>query len=223
MSIRVERQNLLFVLSAPSGGGKSTLCRRLLESDSDLAYSVSTTTRPKRAGEVEGVAYNFVSVEEFDRLRREGAFVESATVHDHLYGTRRDLIERTLAGGRDVLMDVDVQGAASIRRVSERAVLIFVLPPSMRILEERLRRRESDGEEAIRRRLATAREEIARAAEFDYVVLNDSLDDAVAETRGIIRAERRRLRNVRIVCEGEGDLRVGPSGTAGQAPTGGWR
>ena len=198
MTIQLIRKNLLFVLTAPSGAGKTSVHRALIAGDPQLAYSVSTTTRPMREGEINGESYDFVTVEQFERMRASSEFLESAMYMGNLYGTRRDLVERFLTGGRDVIMDVDVQGARSIRASGVDAALIFILPPSMTELERRLRRRATEGEEVIEQRMARAREEIAAAMEFDYLVINDDLERAVAETRAIIAAERRRARRQTI-------------------------
>jgi len=206
MTISTDRPNVIVVLTAPSGGGKTVITRALLESDPSLAYSLSTTSRPKRPDEIDGVSYNFVSREEFERLRAQGVFLESATVHGHLYGTRRDIIEKRLAEGRDIIMDIDVQGARSMKRATDRAITIFILPPSLETLEKRLRARASDREADVERRLADARAEIAQASRFDYLVVNDVLEGTIAQIRAIIQAERRRASRQRIVCEGEGEL-----------------
>jgi len=203
---------MLVVITSPSGGGKTTLVRALLESDPDLAYSISTTTRPPREGEVEGKDYNFISRNEFRRLIKRGVFLEWAEVYGNLYGTRRDRIEQLLSSGRDVVADLDVQGAMSVRRQMPDAVLIFLLPPSMEALEERLRCRGKDPERVIARRLSAAREEIRAVAWFDYVVVNDELEKALGEIRSIIAAER--CKTTRRVLEP-----VGVAGSEG-APAG---
>lgn len=206
MSIATQRQNLLFVFSAPSGCGKSTICEALLSSDAGLVFSLSSTTRAPRPGDVEGETYDFTTREQFEQLRDDGVFFESAEVHGNLYGTRRDLIERQLDNGLDVILDIDVQGALMVTERSDRAVLIFILPPSMEELADRLRGRGSDEEDVIEQRLVNARGEIAQAGLFDYVVTNDSLERAIDEVRAIIAAERRRVGRLRIVCKGEGEL-----------------
>jgi guanylate kinase len=196
VSIRLERRGILIVVSSPSGGGKSTILRKLREKDTSLDYSVSTTTRPPRTGEVDGKAYFFVSDEQFDRMIREGRFFEWAHVHGYRYGTRRDIIEEKLARGRDVLLDLDTQGAMSVKRLAPESVIIFLLPPSMEVLEKRLRARNLDSEETIELRLKNARDEIACAERYDYVVINDKLSDTVETVRAIIRAERHRTPRV---------------------------
>jgi guanylate kinase len=199
----LQRRHILFVISSPSGGGKTTLVDALRRSDSSLAYSVSTTTRPRRPAETDGGDYNFVSRKEFRRLIDQGRFLEWAEVHGNLYGTRRDLVERLLQSGRDVILDVDVQGAMSLRRAMPDAALIFIVPPSMASLEERLRRRADEPEANIAERLRNARGELQAARRFDYLVMNEQLDEAVAALCAIIAAER--CRAVRSTLETTGE------------------
>ncbi|MEK7743952.1 MAG: guanylate kinase [Elusimicrobiota bacterium] len=181
----------LLIISAPSGAGKTTVCRRLLAKDKSLRYSVSYTTRPPRAGEAPGKHYHFVSEEDFRRRARLGEFLETAVVHGNLYGTPRRFISEQIRAGRVVLGDIDVQGAASITRRMPEAVTVFLLPPSWARLEDRLRRRDGSGE-SVERRLANARMEMSRAREYRYWVVNDSLSDAVAQVGSVIEAERLR-------------------------------
>jgi guanylate kinase len=192
VSIQLQRKGILIVVSSPSGGGKSTILRQLLAGDPTLDYSVSTTTRPPRSGELDGEAYFFVSDERFDQIIREGRFYEWAHVHGYRYGTRRDIIEEKLARGRDVLLDLDTQGALSVKRLAPDSVIVFLLPPSMEVLEQRLRARNLDSDETIELRLKNARDEIACAENYDYIVINDKLSDTVETVRAIIRAERHR-------------------------------
>ena len=206
---------MLIVLSGPSGSGKTTIVQALLAADPSLALSVSTTTRPSRPGEVEGQSYSFVSREEFQRLIRDGQFLEWAEVYGNLYGTRRDRVQKLLEGGRDVALALDIQGAMSVRRCRPDAVLIFLLPPSMEVLEERLRARGLDSAEAIAQRLRDAAEEIRAASPFDYLVVNDRLDDAVAAVRAIIEAERCRTVRRLEACDREPPAREGGTGAAG--------
>lgn len=184
-------RGLLFVVSAPSGTGKTTVCRRLLERDPRLALSVSHTTRPPRPGEVGGRDYHFVSHRAFRELVERGAFVEFAEYGGNLYGTSDAELERILERGKDALLEIEVQGAAQIRDRRPDARLIFLLPPSVEVLEARLRGRGTDDEEAIQKRLALARRELAAAPNFDYAVVNDDLDRTVETLREIIDAERR--------------------------------
>ncbi len=191
-TLSTSRSGLLIVLSAPSGGGKSSLAKALLGADPRLEYSVSVTTRPQRPNETDGRHYRFVSAEEFDRLVTAGAFYEHALVHGNRYGTRRDVVEGAMAEGRDILLDLDVQGGLNVKRQTSEAVLVFLLPPSLEVLRHRLEQRGTDDHEVIERRLANAEEEIRHWQDYDYAVMNDDLDLAVARVRGIVEAERHR-------------------------------
>jgi guanylate kinase len=176
----------LFIVSAPSGAGKSTLCRRLLARRPELRYSVSTTTRPPREGEVNGVDYWFTDQATFLAGIREGRWAEWAQVHDHYYGTSADFIAAERAAGRDVLLDIDVQGAAQLRATYPEAVTIFIMPPSMHVLRQRLEQRGADPAEVIAKRLANARQEMAQRGRYRYVVVNDRLDAAVEALEAIV-------------------------------------
>ena len=177
------------ILSAPSGAGKTTITRRLLEVRKDVGYSVSATTRTPRPGEVDGVAYHFVSTAEFERAVRNGKFAEYARVHGNMYGTLRREVERVLASGRNVVMDIDVQGAMQFSASFPDAVRIFVLPPSGEALLERLKDRGTEDSATIATRLRDAIGEIGVIGEFEYVVVNDQLERAVAQVSCIIDAE----------------------------------
>lgn len=179
-----------FVISAPSGTGKTTLCGRLLAQDSNLRFSVSHTTRPPRKGETEGDDYHFVSEARFKELVREDAFLEFARYAGNLYGTSFAGIEDSLKLGFDILLEIEVQGAAKIRASNFDAIFIFLLPPSMKVLDQRLRDRGTDSDEVIERRLKEGSPEISMASMFDYAVINDDLREAVANVRQIIDAER---------------------------------
>jgi guanylate kinase len=188
------RRGLLIILSSPSGAGKSTLARRLLEADPDVDFSISATTRPPRPGEVEGREYAFRSRAAFEAMAAAGELLEWAEVFGYLYGSPKAPVEAAIAGGRDVLFDVDWQGGQQIRNsaLREAAVSIFILPPSIAALEQRLIARGQDGEEVIARRMAKARDEISHWAEYDYVLVNDNLARCEAELGAIIAAERLR-------------------------------
>ncbi len=180
------------ILSSPSGGGKTTIARALLAQRRDLGYSVSCTTREPRKGEVDGVDYFFLKVDEFDSAAKRGDFAEWACVHGQKYGTLKREVERVLSSGKHVIMDIDVQGARQFAEVFERSALIFVLPPSSDVLVERLRGRRSEAREALIRRLETAIEEFKAVSMYHYIVVNDRLDIAVARVSSIIDAEASR-------------------------------
>lgn len=184
------------ILSAPSGGGKTTIARRLLERRSDVGYSISCTTRRPRAGEVTGRDYFFITPEEFRARRERGEFAESAEVHGHWYGTLRSEIERVLADGKHVIMDIDVQGAAQLRRAFPQAVMVFVLPPSADVLLERLRARKTEDRASLARRMMNALEELRHAEDYQYVVVNDDLERAVSRVSAVIDAEMSRCERV---------------------------
>jgi guanylate kinase len=187
----LTRGNVI-VISAPSGAGKSTLVKRLLASVPSLTFSVSHTTRPPRLGEKDGREYFFVTPAQFKRMLAGREFVEWAKVHDHLYGTSWRQLRDAQAMGEDILLDIDIQGHAQVRRRLPDAISVFVLPPSFRILEHRLRRRHSDASEVIAKRLAVAREEIRHWREYDYLVVNDRLSRATAALRAVVIGARLR-------------------------------
>lgn len=177
------------ILSSPSGAGKTTIAKALLQARKDIGYSVSCTTRSPRAGEVEGKDYYFVSRTDFIERMSEGAFAEWAEVHGNLYGTLKTEIQRVLGEGRHVMMDVDIQGAALLRRSFPSVVTIFVLPPSGEVMLDRLRNRKTEGKEAIVRRLESALQELQAVEDYEYVVVNDVLDESVRRVSSIIDAE----------------------------------
>lgn len=189
----IRRRGLMLVLSSPSGAGKSTIARNLLESDPGLELSVSVTTRARRGSEIEGVHYHFRSKREFEILRDNDALLEWAEVHGNFYATPREPAEKAMAEGRDMLFDIDWQGALQLKeKMRGDIVSIFILPPSMKELKARLKRRAEDSDEVIARRLENARLEIEQWREYDYVVVNHDLNTAFAEVRAIVTAERLR-------------------------------
>ena len=185
----------LFVIAAPSGAGKTTLTRLALAQNPRLALSISTTTRAPRPGEENGVHYHFVSVETFHQMQAAGDFLESAEVHGNFYGTSRQGIEALLAADRDVILEIDWQGAQQIRQIYPESVGIFILPPSFDVLESRLQGRGTDSPEIIARRVANAREELRHLNEFPYVIINENLNEALAELLAVFTAARMRLEN----------------------------
>jgi guanylate kinase len=187
-----RRRGLLFVVSAPSGTGKTTVAERLVQLVPDLRLSRSYTSRAARLGELDGVDYNFITRTRFEQMVAADAFLEWADVFGNLYGTCATDAERDLAAGCDLVLVIDVQGARQVRRRGIPTIGVFVLPPSFEVLEQRLRGRSKDAEEAIRRRLATARAEVDAVAEYDYVIVNDELDACVDRLRAIVLAERAR-------------------------------
>jgi guanylate kinase len=183
----------LLVLSAPSGGGKSSIARNLLQGRDDLGYSVSATTRPMREGEREGVDYHFLTGDEFLRRREAGEFLESATYGGHLYGTLRSEIDRIFAAGRHAVLDIEIEGARQIRASFPNSLHLFVLPPSAEVLIGRLKGRNTEPAKVVRERIARAVEELDAVAEYDYVVVNQDLVIAVAQVAAILDAEARRV------------------------------
>ncbi len=186
-------QGNLFIVSAPSGAGKTSLLKALLERDGGLKLSVSHTTRAPRPGEEDGVHYHFVSVDEFMRLAGEGAFLEQAQVFDNYYGTSQAAVQSLLDEGHDVVLEIDWQGARQVRKAFPEAVSIFIMPPSVEALRQRLGNRGQDDEAVIERRMRDARSELSHYAEYDYLVVNDDFDLALDELRCIVRAERLKL------------------------------
>jgi len=186
------RRGTLFVVSAPSGAGKTTLCREVRQRVPGLAYSISVTTRAPRPGEMHGVDFEFVDETRFRAMIAAGEFAEHAVVHGHLYGTRARTLERALAAGTDVLLDIDTQGAARLKEHSPEAVLVFIVAPSMAELGQRLRERRSDNDTDIARRLTRAREEIALWKRYDYLIVNRDVKEALDQLEAIIAAERAR-------------------------------
>jgi len=187
-----QRRGLMLVLSSPSGAGKSTIARHLIE-DKDIVLSVSVTTRGRRPSEIDGVHYHFIDKKKFERMRDQGDLLEWAEVHGNCYGTPREPVELALSGGKDVLFDIDWQGADQVARaMPEDLVRIFVLPPTMRELAARLERRAEDTAEVIAKRLANARAEIEHWRDYDYVIINKDLQTSLEKARAILYAERMR-------------------------------
>jgi guanylate kinase len=186
----------VFIISAPSGSGKSTLVHRLMQSVTKLTFSISYTTRPPRPSETPGVDYIFISRAEFEERLAKAEFLEYAQVFDNYYGTHRSTFEQAAHAGRDLVLDIDVQGARQLKVAIPEAISIFVLPPSREVLEQRLRARSQDSEEVIQRRLKGAAEEVRNYTQYDYVLINREIDESAARLASIVRAER--LRKARM-------------------------
>ena len=182
----------LFVVSAPSGAGKTSLVHALLNINPQIELSVSYTTRDPRPGERDGKDYHFISRETFTAMTGRGEFLESAAVYGNLYGTSQAWIAAEIAGGRDILLEIDWQGAAQVRRLFPECISIFIVPPSLEVLEQRLRGRGKDSDQVIARRIAAVREDVAHVAEFDYVIINDNLNEALRELNAVVLSARLR-------------------------------
>ena len=189
----IERRGVMLVLSSPSGAGKSSIARNLLDMDDNLKLSVSVTTRARRGSEIDGVHYEFITVAQFDRLKNSDALLEYAEVHGNFYGTPRESVEEAMAKGKDMLFDIDFQGGQQLMEKARGDVVsVFILPPSMQELESRLHRRAEDSQEVIKQRLHNAKIEIPHWREYDYVIVNADLEVAMNEVRSILTAERLR-------------------------------
>jgi len=182
----------LFIISAPSGTGKTSLVKALLQADPDLSLSISHTSRPPRAEEINGRDYHFVSEATFRQMLIRGEFLESAEVYGNLYGTSQKWILEAMKSGRDILLEIDCQGAKQVRQIFPQAVGIFILPPSTETLEIRLKKRGQDNIDVIQKRLTAAREEVSHVSEFDYVIINNKLEEALGDLTCIVRAEHLR-------------------------------
>ncbi len=198
-----DRRGVMFVISSPSGAGKSALSRLLLQSDTEISLSVSVTTRPRRPSEVDGVHYHFLTVKGFQALRDRGDLLESAEVHGNFYGTPRAPVDEALGAGRDVLFDIDVQGTLQLyEKMRPDVVSVFILPPSIPELERRLRRRAEDSDAVIARRLINAEGEIARWSDYDYALVNADIEQCFGQLRQILAVERmKRHRQTRLGAE----------------------
>lgn len=183
----------LFIFSAPSGAGKTSLVRALLETTGYIGVSVSHTTRAPRPGETSGKDYHFVSVDDFQAMVSRGAFLEHAQVFDNFYGTSQEWVESELSAGRDVILEIDWQGAEQVRRLMPDTISVFIAPPSIEALRERLQKRGQDNDDIIERRMRDARNEMSHYGEYDYLIINDDFDNTVEELRAIIIARRHRL------------------------------
>lgn len=198
LMLKLFRRGIFFVLSAPSGAGKTTLYRGVMKQLSDMTYSISYTTRRPRSGETDGVDYCFVGRPVFEEMIGAGEFVEWAEVHGELYGTHRRTLQATLEAGKDIILDIDVQGAQQLRESFNKGVFIFVFPPSLDELEKRLRGRDTDSDEVINRRLCIATKEMALYKNYDYLIINDDLAQATSSVIHIIQAERLNMKHLDV-------------------------
>lgn len=194
----MKRRGILFVISGPSGVGKGTIREALLKNMQDIEVSVSATTRPPRPGEVHGKDYFFLSRDEFKKMIEEDKFLEWANVYQNYYGTPRDFVIENLQQGKDVLLEIDIQGAMQVKSKMPEGVFIFIYPPDIKTLSERLCTRGKDSKESIERRLAACEEELRHVKYYDYVVVNDELEAAVKKTEAIIIAERCKIKNIEL-------------------------
>ncbi len=183
----MKKRGTLFVISSPSGGGKSTIISHLLDQEDNLYYSVSATTRKPRKGEKDGDDYHFITREEFEAKIKNNEFIEWAEVHNNLYGTLKSEIDKALEKGRNVILDIDVQGGESIKKIIPDSVLIFLMPPSIEVLENRLKKRGTESELSLKQRLKAAKHEIKYADKYDFQVINNKLEDTVNEVKTIIK------------------------------------
>ena len=192
MGVIVKRRGMLLIISGPSGTGKGTLVKKLMESDPSIGFSCSVTTRAPRSGEIEGIHYHFIDDAEYDRMLAEDAFLEHATVHGHRYGTQKKQVEQMLACGKNVLLDIDPQGALSIMDHVADYVSVFILPPSFNALRVRLHTRNTDDPVEIERRLRNARREVLNIGRYQYALINDDLELAFTQLQAIVNAEKQR-------------------------------
>lgn len=193
MSLKMKDEGILLVVSGPSGAGKGTICSAVREKYPNLEYSISMTTRAPRNGEMEGVSYFFRTDEQFKKLVEEDAFLEYARVYDHYYGTPKKYVLDKIQAGRSVLLEIDIQGAMQVKKRYPKGVFVYIVPPSLEILSQRIHARGTDSEEVIQNRLAQITNELSMMHQYDYVVVNDVLEDAVHKTCAIIEAEKCKL------------------------------
>lgn len=216
--LRIQQfmHGILFIISSPSGGGKGTLIREVLRTVPNIGYSISFTTRKMREGEIHGQHYFFVTHAEFEKLIEQGEFIEYANVHGNFYGTSKTQVLKEISNGRDIILEIDVQGAESVRQAMREAVGVFILPPSYQVLRERLTLRQTETAEDLALRLINADGEVRRYTEFDYVIVNDQLDKATLDLQSVIYAERvrreRQLEAVKLILDTFEDYRTNSIG-----------
>ncbi len=199
----MKKKGMIIIVSAPSGAGKTSICDALIKSDKNIIYSVSTTTREPRKGEKNGREYFFVNDSEFKKMVKTNMFVEWAKVHDHFYGTSKKVLEQTINKGKDILLDIDVQGAVKIKKQYKEALMIFITTPSLKVLKERLIKRNKDSMAVIKRRIENAKKELTYLPKYDYLILNDKLDKSIQEVKSVICAERLSIKRNKNICGGK--------------------
>ena len=199
----MKKNGMIIIVSAPSGAGKTSICDALIKSDKNIVYSVSTTTRKPRKGERNGREYFFVDDKTFKTMVKKNLFVEWAKVHDHFYGTSKKVLEQTINKGKDILLDIDVQGAVKIKKQYKDALMIFITTPTLKILKERLIKRNKDSMDVIKTRLENAKKELTYLPKYDYLILNDKLDESIEKAKSVICAERLSIKRNKNISGGK--------------------
>ena len=199
----MKNKGMIIIVSAPSGAGKTSICDALIKSDKNIVYSVSTTTRLPRKGEKNGREYFFVEDNTFKSMVKKNMFVEWAKVHDHFYGTSKKVLEETINKGKDILLDIDVQGAVKIKKQYKNALMIFITTPTLKILKERLIKRNKDSLDVIKTRVANAKKELTYLSKYDYLILNDKLDESIKNVKSVICAERLSIKRNKVNIGGK--------------------
>ena len=199
----MKKKGMIIIVSAPSGAGKTSICDALIKNDKNIVYSVSTTTRMPRKGEKNGREYFFVSDDEFKKMIRKNMFAEWAKVHNHFYGTSKKILEQTINKGKDILLDIDVQGALKIKKQYKNALMIFITTPTLKILKERLIKRNKDSLDVIKTRIKNAKKELTYVPKYDYLVLNDKLDVSIEDVKSIICAQRLSIKRNKVNIGGK--------------------
>ena len=199
----MKKKGMIIIVSAPSGAGKTSICDALIKSDKNIVYSVSTTTREPRKGEKNGREYYFTDDGTFKKMVKKNLFVEWAKVHDHFYGTSKKVLEQTINKGKDILLDIDVQGAVKIKKQYKDALMIFITTPTLKILKERLIKRNKDSMDVIKTRLENAKKELTYLPKYDYLILNDKLDESIEKAKSVICAERLSIKRNKNISGGK--------------------
>jgi guanylate kinase len=199
----MKKKGMIIIVSAPSGAGKTSICDALIKEDKNIVYSVSTTTRQPREGEKNGVEYYFVDDKKFKEMVKKNVFVEWAKVHNYFYGTSKKVLEQTINKGKDILLDIDVQGAVKIKKQYKDALMIFITTPTLKILKQRLIKRNKDSMEVIKTRIENAKKELTYMPKYDYLILNDKLDESIENAKSVICAERLSIKRNKNICGGK--------------------